>query len=366
MRLMKKLNLGSGWKRSVTIFSLCILSLTATSFADVGKSGWPIFKKAQAVNTRGLTATTPAYSSMLGLFYNPAVLGTKYQREAFLISESGFAGDRLGGLIYGEPTKKGMIAGGLIGYDAGSIELNWMESGELKSQNVSAQRDLMGILSYGYRYRPNLFLGGTVKAATSNIAERASATAFAADLGALYMPSDKTYVSAALQNLGTSSKFINEENPLPTSGYLGGGYTAGIKDYKLLTGAGVTYNMVDQKFIPEMGVEMRYSFISMSLGYRFNMAESVLQMGLGVTWDNIEFGYAYVPGIYLDSTHRVNISYRFTTPFGKDEAKNKSAAKTASAGALTTNKTAMTSTAPAPKITYKPATTTAPKKATTK
>jgi hypothetical protein len=313
----------------------------------VGKSGWPIFRKAEAVNTRGITANTPAYSSMLGLFYNPALLGSKYQREVFLISESGFAGDRLGGLIYGEPTKKGMISGGIIGYDAGTIELNWMENGELMSQNASAQRDLMGILSYGYRYRPNLYLGASVKAATSNIAERASANAFAADLGALYLPSDKTYVSASVQNLGTSTKFINEENPLPTSGYLGGGYTAKIKDYKLLTGAGVTYNFVDQKAIPEVGVEMRYSFISMSLGYRFNMEESVMQMGLGINWNNIEFGYAYVPGIYLDSTHRVNVSYRFTDPFSKDEAKNKAAVKTASTTPLSTGKTSLTSTAPA-------------------
>jgi hypothetical protein len=304
----------------LVIMLVCIAGLSKKSWADFGKSGWPIFKKAQAANSRGIVSSFGTYGSLSGIFYNPALLAARDRREAFLFSESGMVGDTLGGALYSEPLRNGAIAGGLVGYDAGSIELNWIENGELKTQNASAQRDLLGIVSYGRRLRSDLFVGGSIKAATSQIAERNSANAFAADIGAAYVSPKGLTVSAALQNVGTSTKFVEKENPLPTSVYAGAGYTTKIKNYNLLTGAGVTYNMVDDRYTPEVGAELRYQFISMNVGYRFNMQEQVLTLGLGVKFDNIEVGYAYVPGIYLGATHRMNVSYKFRTPFEKKAA----------------------------------------------
>ncbi len=302
-----------GDRRPLIVLFLCMLSITGTALADAGKAGWPIFRRAEAANTRGLASTSPGYSSLMGLFYNPAAIAGKKEREALIISESGFIGDKLGGIMYGQPLKNGMIAGGLIGYDAGQIELNWMENGELKSENASAQRDLLGILSWGYQHSDKLQLGASFKAATSNIAERSSAQAYAMDAGVVYQPASGCFVSAAFQNFGLATKFIEKANPLPMTAYVGGGYTASVRDYHLLSGAGVSYNIVDEKTVPQAGFELRYSMISLNVGYKFNTQESMLHMGLGVRWDNVEFGYSYVPGVYLDTTHRMNISYRFST-----------------------------------------------------
>ena len=337
--------------RKISIVSLfCILAAAAPSFADIGDSGWPIFKKVQTANTRGITSDSPYYGSLLGLFYNPSLLAAKRQREAFLISESGFIGDKLGGLIYGEPLKKGMLAGGIVGYDAGGIELNWVENGQMYTENASAQKDLLAVVSYGYPYRPNLFLGGSLKMAASEIAGRESAMAIGADVGATYLHSDRLYFSAAVQNLGTSSKFIEKSNPLPLTTYMGAGYATRIKDYHLLSGAGMSYNMIDGKMTPEVGVELRYSLVSLNVGYRFNMHESALQLGLGIRWNNVEFGYSYVPGVYLDATHRMNIGYKFALPSG-----NKKTVSAAKAPAAATKKTAVTKKTPAQPVKKAPA-----------
>lgn len=314
---MKFASLKGKARSLIALLLVTMFGLSATGFAEVGKSGWMIFKKAQGVNTRGVTSVSSEFGSLPGMLYNPALLGSRTTREAFFMTESGFAGDKLGGLLYGQPLKNGMIAGGLIGYDAGTIELNWMENGALKTQNANAQRDLLGIVSYGYRAKSDLLVGGSLKLATSQLAERSSANAFAADVGVMYMPKEHLALSAAIQNIGISTKFVEKANPLPLSAYFGANYAVKIKDYHLLPGIGVTYNAVDGTIAPEIGMELRYNVISMSVGYKFDRTESALQLGLGINWKNIEFSYAYVPGIYLDTTHRLNVSYKFTDPFAK-------------------------------------------------
>jgi hypothetical protein len=134
-----------------------------------------------------------------------------------------------------------------------------------------------------------------------------------------YQANDRLTITGAVQNVGGSTKFIDKENPLPTSAYVGAGYATKIKDYQLLSGVGASYNFVDETYAPEFGVELRYSFLSLNAGYRFNAKETNLSFGLGVVWDNIEFGYAYVPGVYLDTTHRMNVSYKFRTAFTRKQ-----------------------------------------------
>ncbi len=319
-------------EKAAAVILMCVALTAATVSADAGKAGWPIFKKAQTANTRGITSSLTFESSLGGLLYNPSILGARTGREAYLISEAGFVGDTLGGVLYGHPLKDSMIAGGIVGYDAGKIELNWIDNGNLMTQTASAQRDLLGIVSYGRRYGDRLLLGGTLKAATSEIAEKSSAYAFAADAGVSYMPAKNISLSAAIQNVGISTKFVEKENPLPTSAYLSGGYLWRIKNYSLLSAAGFTYNLVDETVTPEVGAELRYDSIYMNAGYRFNRKESVLQLGLGIRWNNVEFGYSYMPGVYLDATHRLNLSYKFgsgTANRGAVAAKTGNVQKTA-------------------------------------
>lgn len=320
-------------KQFTAVLIAAMIGFGNTGFADVGESGWMIFRKAAGVNTRGVTSVVTNNNSLASMLYNPAILGSRTQQEAMFMSEAGFAGDAFGGLLFGYPLKKGMIAGGLMGYDAGIMDLNWIENGQLMTEKAAAQRDLFGTVSYGFPIRKDLLAGGTLKLASSQIAERKTAYAVATDMGLMYFPSEKLSLSAAVQNVGVSTKFIDRANPLPLSFYTGAGYSTKVKDYNLLAGVGVTYNAVDATLTPEIGAELRYDMISMSVSYAMNRKESALQLGLGVNYRNIEFGYSYVPGIYLDSIHRLNFSYRFTNPFGGKKAPAKKAAVKTSAPA---------------------------------
>lgn len=296
----------------ILLITLSPYYLTTFLYASFGKSGWIIFRKVSSAKFKAITTVAAVRGDLSGVFYNPAVLGTNTQREVFLLSELGFTEDKFGGLVYGEPLRNGMLAGGVVYYDAGKIELNWIEGNELKTENVNAQQDVLGILSYGHKFSEKMFAGATVKIATSKIVERKSANAYCVDLGIFYLPIEKLSISVAAQNLGTSTKFIEKENPLPTSAYIGAGYVSRLpSNVYLLGGFGGTYNFTDEKLIPEVGVEFVYDFISLNLGYRFNVEEAKLHFGLGLNWKNIDVGYAYIPGMYLDTTHRVSIGFRF-------------------------------------------------------
>jgi TolB-like protein len=205
-----------------------------------------------------------------------------------------------------------MISLGAGYYDAGSVELNWIENDEVMTQNVSLQRDTLVLLSYEHPLFSNLYAGVTVKGANSEIAERSSASAYAGDMGVFYLPLPNLTVSLALRNMGSSTKFIEKENPLPTLNYIGMGYVWRRGNFHLLTGAGVTDNTQDNEQFPEAGIEMGFGNISLNFGYSSNVDEANIHTGIQFAVRNVVIGYAYLPGVYLAPTNRFTIGYRFS------------------------------------------------------
>jgi hypothetical protein len=293
---------------------LVVLTTASTGFPGVIKSGWTIFKKVQSPNPYIVTICMGVRGDLSGMFYNPAVLASGDFREVLMISEVGSTGDTFLGLVYGEPFSRGMLAGGIVYYNAGKMDLNWLENGALKTSSVTAQQDLIGILSYGHRVLNNLFAGATIKLASSQVAERSSAIAFAGDLGILYMPSANVAISAGVQNLGGSTKFVAKNNPLPQSIFLGNGYSFQLKGVHLLPSVGFTCNLADDAIIPDLGLGIGYGPVSLNFGYRFNVEEANLSFGAGFVWRNFDIGYAFVPGFTLNPSHRFSLGYRFEKP----------------------------------------------------
>ena len=294
-------------------FSLfCLFFAARDMYADFGKSGWTIFQKAQSVRSAAITSATPVTGDLSGVFYNPAVLGTDTQQEIFFLSEIGASEDKLGGFVYGMPLKSGMLSVGAVYFDAGQMELNWLDAGgNLLSENVTSQRDMLGIISYGHKFSGSFYSGLSLKVATSEIAERDSSLAYAGDLGVLFMPAEKLNIAAAIQNIGSSTKFLSESNPLPTAGYIGGSYVFDSGKLRIVPAAGVIYNLTDKETSPEVGAEIGYGLLSLNAGYRLNADESNLLIGFILNLRNIDIGYAYIPGQYLNATHRVNIGLKF-------------------------------------------------------
>lgn len=297
--------------------------MPARALSGFGASGWTILRKAQSAQFNSIAVSSLLGNDFTGFLYNPAVLGAGDCREISLISEMGPADDKFGGLLYGEPVKKGMISFGYVYHDAGIAELNWIENNQLMTRNVRAETNMLGIISYGRRLLDNLFAGISAKFVSSELAQMSRANAYGGDLGFLYLPLKNLSFSLALQNFGKSTKFIYKENPLPLAMYLGSGYLLKLNDTYMLYTAGATYLEREEKTIPEAGIELGYGFISLSAGYRFVVEDLNLHIGLKILVNDMIFGYAYVQGIYLDSSHRLSVSYKIGSRKNKNVQKAK-------------------------------------------
>lgn len=278
--------------------------------AEAGKSGWPIFKKVQTARFKGTAALSPVSGNASGVLYNPALLGTVYQPTMLLTSELGLAEDKLGGIFYYMPGNKSIFACGLTYYNAGSIELNWLDNNNLQSETVTAQQDFMGQVSYAYRLHKSFWAGMSLKLARSELIQRATAIALAGDVGLAVRPVDQWVLSLALLNMGFATPYQEQEAPLPSSIYLGSGCLFQGSDWHVLPGVGVTYNWVDATVLPELGMEFKYNVALVNVGYRMNAEEANLHLGLGIQWRNFEINYSFIPGVFLDPTHRISVAWR--------------------------------------------------------
>ncbi len=292
------------------IVNIVILS-SCYSFSDFGESGWVIFKKARSTQFKGISSAAPYNGDISGFLFNPAILGIDKKKEILFVTELGPVGDKSGSLIYGIPLKRNFIAGSIMYYDAGTAELNWLENGELKTKDVCAQRDIMAAVSYMYKVKDYLLAGLSLKSATSRLAEMHSAYAFAGDLGMLYMPRRNIVLSCSFQNIGSTTKFIDKNASLPTAGYIGAGYHYALKNNYMVFTAGATYYKNESEIVTDAGIEIGRDNYSINAGYRFSVEELNLHTGFKLEVNSILLGYAFVPGVYLEPTHRISISYQF-------------------------------------------------------
>lgn len=291
----------------LTVFFL----LPTQGQAAAGKSGWPVFKKIQTARFRGTAALSPVYGNVSGVLYNPALLGTIYQPTMLLTSELGLAEDKLGAFFYYMPWNNSIFAGGLTYYNAGSMELNWLDNDNLQSETVTAQQDFMGQVSYAYRLQKSFWAGISLKLARSELIQRATAMALAGDIGLAVKPVDQWVLSFSLLNVGFTTPYQEQKVPLPSSIYVGSGCLFQGSEWHLLPGVGLTYNWVDDTILPELGIELKYNIALFNVGYRLNVEEANLHLGLGLQWRNLDINYSFIPGVFLDPTHRLSVAWRF-------------------------------------------------------
>jgi len=282
----------------------------------ISASGWSMLRKIFSPKPKsiGVTAVVGVRGDLSAVFYNPAALSYNQNREIFLLTEYNPETGLTGGVVYGHPMKNSSLNFGLAYYNAGQMKLAWLENDEIKEKSVTAEQDILSLVSYGVILNKYLSVGLTVKAATSKLFELASATALAGDFGFVFMPNlGKLSIAGGVQNIGTSSKFVKEKDNLPFSIFGALGYAFYSKKYPNLyisPGINATYLKEDKKFIPDFGIEIGYVPISLSLGYQIN-DESNFSIGITYLKEKYDIAYSYVLGVYLHSAHRLGIGYRF-------------------------------------------------------
>jgi hypothetical protein len=167
-------------------------------------------------------------------------------------------------------------------------------------------------LAYGQTLIDNLAVGLTGKwidAAITGI----HASAFAADLGGLYRPLPNLQVGAAVANVGTKMKFLQESESLPIQGRLGFVYQLNRQwDGSLegvFRGSGPQGGHVGIQWKP-------VSMLSLRTGYRTDTTKQLgalagFSTGLGLFWHGQEFSYAWLPYGDLGDAQYFSVVIRF-------------------------------------------------------
>lgn len=166
--------------------------------------------------------------------------------------------------------------------------------------------------AYGHRVGQHLGLGVSAKAVEAKIAD-VSAHAFAADLGALYRPSDAWSFAAAVTNIGTKLTFLNDGGSLPLTGKLGVAYRP---TWHAMATAEVDYH-ASGLASGHVGFEWRpLEMVGIRAGYRTDTIKELgplagVSTGIGLYFWGHEFSYAWVPYGDLGSSQYFSLLLRF-------------------------------------------------------
>jgi hypothetical protein len=298
--------------KRILFLIITIFILKLNLFCNIGEVGWWIFRRPQPVKPKPLAI----YGDLSGVFNNPAVCSTVDKKEVLFISDlSGFVGDSFYSVLYNHPVSFGDISFGIVYYDSGKETLYYMEDDEEKERTVSLQKDIMGFVCYGKKIKDDMFLGANLKFANSDIAEFRSANAVALDFGLIYLLKEKIKISFALNNIGTSTKFLEEKENLPLNLYLAGGYSFVFpKNQNLNLAVEFPYILEENRFIFALGLEYVIKMFSINFGYKFSDVETEgsAQFGFCISFiKNLNLSYTFVPAKYLSSNHKLSFSWKF-------------------------------------------------------
>jgi hypothetical protein len=172
--------------------------------------------------------------------------------------------------------------------------------------------DVAGGLAIGGRLSENLAGGLALKVINSKL-DNASATAFAADLGAKWKLGAELPVSigAVVRNIGTELKYDRVEEKLPFTWQLG----ARGDFFEERLGINIACSRTRQDDIQlHAGAEVRPfgPILALRVGYDgVNDVGNGLTAGLGVTINAFTLDYAYIPFEKFGDNHRVGLTYRF-------------------------------------------------------
>lgn len=299
-------------KLLLLLCALCVGIVGPLAFAQTASTGWTLFRKLQSVKPQALSSTYYLQGDLSGVLYNPSLLALSGGRELDITTGFGTADERVVGSVFSFPWKNDVnLAAGLFNYDYGTMDLNWIDGNEIKSRTVSAQSDYMAMVSAGKLVGKHVGLGVNVKAASSRIAEEATAYAFAVDGGLTWFVNNKLSCVVAAQNVGYTTKFIDRSEKLPTAIMGGVSYLQNIANGYVILAADAPYLMDESRFTPSVGIEIGKWPFSFFAGYRTYVDDAALSYGISLTQAKYDFSYSYTPAQWLDGMHRVAFSMKF-------------------------------------------------------
>lgn len=238
--------------------------------------------------------------------HNPASLDSLKEGQASFIYNRGLTDDAFGRFSIGGPSRRGGVGLSVGYYTAGDVDLFDGTS----QRNVSGQKDLAVAVGYAGRIGA-VRAGGAVKYLSSEIVERYKASAFALDLGAQLEAPARVTLGAALQNLGTALKYVDESSPLPRTLRLGAAWRVRDSKNSPLIMAELPYRLVEKDWRPGLGVEAPLGPLALRAGYRSGAELEGLSFGTGFLISSVTIDYSFSLVDRLDNRHRVGVTTRF-------------------------------------------------------
>jgi len=312
--------------------ALWLLALTgpararAGSSSAVGTSGAQFLKIAPGARSAGMgQAYAGLADGVEAIYYNPAGLGDMMRVEITGMHDSYFQDIDYEFAALAVPmlswvdSKKDKNAYGVVGAAVYDLSVQNIEQRSLTETdqpiNTFGSTDLAYTLGYAYALPDTgLSLGVTAKFIDQTI-DNVSASAFAADLGALYHLGELR-LGAGVRNAGTQSKFVSEADPMPLTIFGGASY----KVTDALLGSVEMDLPRDNSAVVAFGAEYRKRFAdkltgAARLGYNTANSEAGgwagASFGLGVGYGNLNFDFAFVPFGDLGNTFRYSLTAKF-------------------------------------------------------
>ena len=299
-------------KRTLILSTFLVVVLANGLWAKgAGTSGAIILEQPVGARACGMAEAYTAVGGEIGvLHYNPAGLISLPNREASFTYQRGLADDNFMSLLYGQPTPLGVFAGAFSYYTAGDIELIDLDGNEW---TVKAEQDFVLVAGFAREVSENWPMGINLKIISSKLVKVERGTAFAVDLGGLYHPPLAGLdIGLAIRNLGTELKFIDESDPLPLTICLGSAYQKSFGSQKILLSIDFPFLVYEQILTPAVGVEFDWrEMIQGRIGYKFNIDDTGLALGMGFVYKNYFINYAFGLVNILENGHRVSLGVRF-------------------------------------------------------
>jgi hypothetical protein len=309
------------------LLALVVLAALPRLHAEPGLTGAQTLLRPLSARAVGMAETFTAVDGGLdSLGYNPAGLARLERPQLQTTYVRGIASDDFGFLGYAHPLTGATLTGGLVYYNAGSVNLNLSDGTQA---TVTAEQDFVGLMSLGVPLGWGLCAGGTAKYYSLTLAQQASAKGFAGDLGMLWhSPLKGLNLGAAVENLGPDVKFEQTGDPLPTTARFGAAYAIDLTGYGYLQkdGYGFSHFLLtadavklrdESTLLPAAGLEMGMGLgelgsCALRFGYMFEQDLANFTFGVGLRESRWRLDYAFgVMRADVSPTNQVSLGVDF-------------------------------------------------------
>ncbi|MCG3204729.1 MAG: hypothetical protein KCHDKBKB_01445 [Elusimicrobia bacterium] len=296
----------------------------ATS-AEVAQTGALTLRRTVSAKASGMgEAYTAIPGDIEAMSFNPAGLAKLPSPTLSSTYFSSFADDRFGTINYAHSVPFGSVFIGGSYFDAGTIELNQSDG---TRGSVRAQQDSLGVFGFAYGRTLPLSIGLTGKYLRSELAETASANAYAFDGGLQWKtPLQGFVLGGAVQNVGSDIKYEEKGDPLPQTVRAGASYTVDFG--KLAFTQRLPYRVMlavdgikvrDEESALHAGLELSHSLdvsgntgsAALRGGYRSEGRS--FDIGIGFVIAQVTMDYSARIISDLDLSHRFSLGYRFSS-----------------------------------------------------